>query len=40
MYRNSLRYRLDKISEVTDISTQNFTGLIELYIANQLGKLN
>lgn len=40
IHRNTLRYRLDKISEVTGISTQDFTGLTELYIASQLRKLN
>ncbi|NOJ19408.1 sugar diacid recognition domain-containing protein [Vibrio jasicida] len=40
IHRNTLRYRLDRISEVTSISTQDFTGLTELYIASQLRKLN
>ncbi|UTZ23973.1 sugar diacid recognition domain-containing protein [Vibrio campbellii] len=40
IHRNTLRYRLDRISEVTGISTQDFTGLTELYIASQLRKLN
>ncbi|HDM8237613.1 sugar diacid recognition domain-containing protein [Vibrio campbellii] len=40
IHRNTLRYRLDKISEVTGISTQDFTGLTELYIASRLRKLN
>lgn len=40
IHRNTLRYRLDKISEVKGISTQDFTGLTELYIASQLRKLN
>ncbi|MHA2876594.1 sugar diacid recognition domain-containing protein [Vibrio campbellii] len=40
IHRNTLRYRLDKISEVTGISTQDFMGLTELYIASQLRKLN
>ncbi|MGD1465094.1 sugar diacid recognition domain-containing protein [Vibrio harveyi] len=40
IHRNTLRYRLDRISEVTGISTQDFTGLTELYIASQLTKLN
>ncbi|MCV3263903.1 helix-turn-helix domain-containing protein [Vibrio harveyi] len=31
IHRNTLRYRLDKISEVTGISTHDFTGLVELY---------
>ncbi|UTZ43765.1 sugar diacid recognition domain-containing protein [Vibrio campbellii] len=40
IHRNTLRYRLDRISEVTGISTQDFKGLTELYIASQLRKLN
>ncbi|WP_447469145.1 sugar diacid recognition domain-containing protein [Vibrio harveyi] len=40
IHRNTLRYRLDKISEVTDISTHDFTGLVELYIASHLNKLS
>lgn len=40
IHRNTLRYRLDRISDVTGISTQDFTGLTELYIASQLRKLN
>lgn len=40
IHRNTLRYRLDRISEVTGISTQDFTGLTELYIASQLRKPN
>lgn len=38
IHRNTLRYRLDKIAEITGISTQNFVGLVELYIACQLTK--
>ncbi|HDM8177424.1 TPA: helix-turn-helix domain-containing protein [Vibrio harveyi] len=40
IHRNTLRYRLDKISEVTGISTHDFTGLVELYIASHLNKLS
>ncbi|MET2952340.1 sugar diacid recognition domain-containing protein [Vibrio harveyi] len=40
IHRNTLRYRLDKISEVTGISTHDFTGLVELYIASYLNKLS
>lgn len=36
IHRNTLRYRLDKIAEITGISTQNFVGLVELYIACQI----
>lgn len=40
IHRNTLRYRLDKISEVTGISTHHFTGLVELYIAGHLNKFS
>ncbi|WP_192945794.1 sugar diacid recognition domain-containing protein [Vibrio fluvialis] len=38
IHRNTLRYRLDKIAEITGISTQSFVGLVELYIACQISK--
>ncbi|WP_070971748.1 sugar diacid recognition domain-containing protein [Vibrio sonorensis] len=39
VHRNTLRYRLDKISEITGISTSDFVGLTELYIARQISKV-
>lgn len=36
IHRNTLRYRLNKIEEITKISPHNFTGLVELYIACQI----
>ncbi|MBW3695154.1 CdaR family transcriptional regulator [Vibrio sp. T187] len=39
IHRNTLRYRLDKISEITGLSTSDFIGLAELYIAYQISKL-
>ncbi|OEF25866.1 sugar diacid recognition domain-containing protein [Vibrio rumoiensis] len=32
IHRNTLRYRLDKIEQITHISPHTFTGLVELYI--------
>ncbi|WP_367989564.1 sugar diacid recognition domain-containing protein [Vibrio sp. NTOU-M3] len=40
IHRNTLRYRLDKITEITGLSTTEFIGLAELYIASQISKLN
>ncbi|WP_089137525.1 sugar diacid recognition domain-containing protein [Vibrio rumoiensis] len=36
IHRNTLRYRLNKIEEITQISPHHFTGLVELYIACQI----
>ncbi|WP_227648034.1 helix-turn-helix domain-containing protein [Klebsiella pneumoniae] len=36
MHRNTLRYRLEKITEITGIETNSLLGLAELYIAYQL----
>ncbi|MCF7354036.1 sugar diacid recognition domain-containing protein [Vibrio sp. CK2-1] len=36
IHRNTLRYRLNKIESITQISPHNFTGLVELYIACQI----
>lgn len=38
LHRNTLRYRLNKISEITGISTSDFVGLTELFIAIQIAK--
>lgn len=38
IHRNTLRYRLEKITEITGVSTIDLTGLMELYIATQLSK--
>ncbi len=38
LHRNTLRYRLNKITEITGISTSDFVGLTELYIASQISK--
>ncbi|WP_254413827.1 sugar diacid recognition domain-containing protein [Vibrio furnissii] len=38
IHRNTLRYRLDKITDITGISTQSFVGLVELYIACQISE--
>ncbi|WED26059.1 helix-turn-helix domain-containing protein [Vibrio sp. DW001] len=38
IHRNTLRYRLDKIEKITTISPHQFSGLVELYIANQISK--
>ncbi|WED21250.1 helix-turn-helix domain-containing protein [Vibrio sp. JC009] len=38
IHRNTLRYRLDKIEEITKISPHHFAGLAELYIAIQISK--
>ncbi len=39
IHRNTLRYRLDKITEITGLSTTDFVGLAELYIATRLSKM-
>ncbi|UYI48841.1 helix-turn-helix domain-containing protein [Vibrio natriegens] len=39
IHRNTLRYRLDKITEITGLSTTDFVGLAELYIATRLSKI-
>lgn len=39
IHRNTLRYRLEKITEITGLSTTNFVGLAELYIATRLSKM-
>lgn len=39
IHRNTLRYRLAKIEQVTGIDTSDFSGLVELYLASQLAKL-
>ena len=36
IHRNTLRYRLNKIEKITDISPHEFSGLVELYLANTL----
>lgn len=36
IHRNTLRYRLNKIEEITQISPHTFNGLVELYIAAQI----
>lgn len=36
IHRNTLRYRLNKIEQITQISPHNFNGLVELYIACQI----
>ncbi|MDF4535268.1 helix-turn-helix domain-containing protein, partial [Vibrio parahaemolyticus] len=36
IHRNTLRYRLEKITEITGIETNSLLGLAELYIAYQL----
>ncbi|MBD1571940.1 CdaR family transcriptional regulator [Vibrio sp. S17_S38] len=38
IHRNTLRYRLNKIENITQISPHNFSGLVELYIASQITK--
>lgn len=38
IHRNTLRYRLNKIEDITQISPHNFSGLVELYIASQITK--
>ncbi|MGO2457871.1 sugar diacid recognition domain-containing protein [Vibrio casei] len=38
IHRNTLRYRLNKIEEITQISPHTFNGLVELYIAAQITK--
>lgn len=38
IHRNTLRYRLEKITEITGLPTTNFVGLAELYIATRLSK--
>lgn len=38
IHRNTLRYRLDKIEKITQISPHQFSGLVELYIAKQISK--
>lgn len=40
IHRNTLRYRLDKIETLTGLSTQHFSGLVELYLAFHINKLN
>jgi carbohydrate diacid regulator len=39
IHRNTLRYRLEKITEITGLSTTDFVGLAELYIATRLSKM-
>lgn len=39
IHRNTLRYRLNKIEDLTGISVHHFSGLVELYLASQLSKL-
>ncbi|HCG8573554.1 TPA: sugar diacid recognition domain-containing protein [Vibrio parahaemolyticus] len=39
IHRNTLRYRLEKITEITGLPTTNFVGLAELYIATRLSKM-
>lgn len=39
IHRNTLRYRLDKITQITGLTTTDFMGLAELYIAYQISKL-
>lgn len=39
IHRNTLRYRLAKIEQVTGIVTSDFSGLVELYLASQLARL-
>ncbi|WP_105903230.1 sugar diacid recognition domain-containing protein [Vibrio gangliei] len=36
IHRNTLRYRLNKIEQITQISPHNFNGLVELYIGCQI----
>lgn len=36
IHRNTLRYRLDRIHDITGISPHRFTGLVELYLGLQL----
>jgi len=38
IHRNTLRYRLDKIEKITHISPHQFSGLVELYIADWISK--
>ncbi|WP_375753004.1 sugar diacid recognition domain-containing protein [Vibrio sp. HN007] len=38
IHRNTLRYRLNKVEEITKISPHTFAGLVELYIAIQINK--
>jgi len=40
IHRNTLRYRLAKIEQLTGIVTSDFSGLVELYLASQLAKLD
>ena len=40
IHRNTLRYRLEKITEITGLPTTNFVGLAELYIATRLSKMS
>lgn len=38
IHRNTLRYRLEKIQEITGLATSNLTGLAELYLLLQITK--
>ncbi|MDG3087350.1 sugar diacid recognition domain-containing protein [Vibrio hannami] len=38
IHRNTLRYRLNKIEEITQVSPHTFAGQVELYLALQLSK--
>lgn len=38
IHRNTLRYRLDKIETITQISPHDFSGLVELYIAKLIAE--
>ncbi len=40
IHRNTLRYRLDKIETLTGLSTQHFSGLVELYLLLSHQQLN
>jgi carbohydrate diacid regulator len=39
IHRNTLRYRLDKIEQITQISPHQFSGLVTLYLAAQLADI-
>lgn len=38
IHRNTLRYRLEKISTITGLSTHNFSDLTQLYLASELSR--
>ncbi|WP_333004531.1 sugar diacid recognition domain-containing protein [Vibrio coralliilyticus] len=40
IHRNTLKYRLDKITEITGFETTDFSHMAQLYLAIQLGKLS